>query len=80
MTALSLNSSAGFSAFFGSALNICLLIGSCWFLIAIVKDIKNDLRKKDQGHQLTKQSYCNIIQMYSNARELSVNLNPLKIH
>lgn len=75
-----LQCATAFSALFCAAQIICLLIGTCWLLIAIVKDIKSDLRKIDQSHLVTYQGFCNIIQMYSDARELSANLNPLKIH
>lgn len=56
---------------------ITVLIGSCWFFIAFVKDITNDLFILDKNEiakrndvELT-QSFCKIVKFYSDANELS---------
>ena len=70
--------SAAFSSLFCGGHVSCLLIGFCWLSIAIVEDISSDLLELDfscgklnQNHQLMKQRFSNIIQLYSEVKQLS---------
>lgn len=59
---------------------ICILIGSCWLIIAFVKDITNDLSnfkiiemRLIKNRAELKVRFFNMIRFYSDAKELGEN-------
>lgn len=80
LIALFIELAAAFAMLFSVLTIICLLVGSCWLFIAFVEDIINDLTqlKIDEKSNATdremKTCFSNIIQFYSDAKQLSLNL------
>lgn len=66
-----------FCLFFYIVPNLCLLVGTSWLLIAFLKDISNDLlklyvhRKCHQYRWELNVRFCQIIQLYSDVKQLS---------
>lgn len=62
---------------------LCLAIGSLSIINAFVKDISNDLsmlnvtKGTDENHSKIKERFCDIIQRFSDAKELSENRKPI---
>lgn len=59
---------------------ISFFIGSCWLFTSFVKDVTNDLHqlnlagKSKRGRMNVKERFCNLVQVYTNLKELSSNL------
>lgn len=66
-----------FCAGFSVVSTLCLMVGSCWLIMAFVKDISNDLLKLYMGRASyryrweLKVRFCSIIQLYSELKQLS---------
>lgn len=69
-----------FCLIFAAVPTISFYIGSCWLFIAFAKDIKNDLDQlhiagnSKRSHMKVMERFCNNVQAYSNAKELSDKL------
>ena len=79
-----------FASFFGDAGSfsiiivylsaISLLLGSCWLFISFAEDIENDLnvlnirRRSSRSSTQMKQHLCDIVKVYSDVQELSIEI------
>lgn len=70
-----------FCTFYNLVPLICLTIGCCWFIIAFMKDIMIEMTKLNRAFKLARHNtwelkvrFCNIIELYSEVKQLSKNL------
>lgn len=59
---------------------ICFIVGSCWLINSLVKDIANDLidfnvSKKNEVRMKAKENLCYIVQNFADIKQLSENSN-----
>lgn len=59
---------------------ICFIVGSCWLINSLVKDIANDLidfnvSKKNEVRMKAKENLCHIVQNFADIKQLSENSN-----
>lgn len=63
---------------------VSFLIGSCWMLTTIVEDIANDFsflnerQSQDEKRKSIKRHFLNIVQLYSDANQLSLSRKPIQ--
>lgn len=66
-----------FCLIFSAVSALGFYIGSCWLFISFVKDIKNDLDllnvagKSKRSRMKVTERFCDVVQVYSNVKELS---------
>lgn len=81
LVAIFAQSAGTYAAIISGVTSIAFFICSCWLFVCIAKDITTDLplldcsKKSKPDDPTMKQRFCTIIQMYSDARQLSKSLN-----
>lgn len=79
--AVLIEATVSFSVVFSASPVICFVVGSSWLFIAFAKDIANEMPTlnvedsiENENQKDANESLCEIIQLYTEVKQLSENL------